>query len=796
MDSANILQIESRKTPEGYLVIVGQGAARAVIEPLVLEAPDGNIQGRWTAVTRQEEAVTASGRVDHPGGHVIFSLDVAPPAAQGAAPLVLNWRILFEQGSFTGALVHPITLLGAAQPGVDLDAALDLPSIRYGTNLYGTGLFPRPRVEAGFAFRADRLAQPALHFSLPSATWSYFAARECPDPHEAEFVYSLGVTPPNQGDLTLFFRYPQREYGHKGDGSDQAYIGKSTFGPGEHLVSTWRHDDFLRKTLFLWLRGPEAAHDYASPARFLWSRAYPQVEATPVDLWQQGGEHIRWFNARLYKKDVGGGQYESPEGSGTAMLGFVEQSLRMAATTLHYVVLARSAGAGGAELDRREEQAAGALTRWATEGLSPEGLLFPACDRASYFFGYRDYSDYENLTIVRDGSFDTIRLAGESRSLLAAARVALLYGRQDPEPWVRAALSVAGWFLEHPLSEGGYAPRYDHGGEPLESYPSGTASVLSLFCECARWLRASSPDMSRTYAEHARNAYAQALAPLVRQGAFSGGTLDASCPDREAAIAALGACLQLYNLTGEEVYLQDAGYAAANILSYTLVYPISTFCVETDASRRHISTFGASIVSPENQHLDPVSSAPGLLLYGLYSGDTVMAQVAAESLKWCLDGRWAVKEDEGLKQSEQLLHTRWYYNTFFSRRGDFRRGMPVFGMSDSEHGWPQVVPTADLLGAGQVIVDWQTGQAMGLDAWTVEAPEKEQAGSMSLTATTPLEDSRSLLLKVVRLPESPGVILQANGRSIPVSSEQLAFGYLLALDGPPPVEITLRTTNH
>jgi hypothetical protein len=320
--------------------------------------------------------------------------------------------------------------------------------------------------------------------------------------------------------------------------------------------------------------------------------------------------------------------------------------------------------------------------------------------------------------------------------------------------------------------------------------------VVGLFCDAARWLSERDPAASQHYRTLAVQAYDETLGDLITAGIFGGGTLDASCPDREAAIAALDACITLYELTDDPRFLAAARPAADNVLSYTFVYPITTFGPDTDAVRRGISTFGATTVSPENQHLDPVATAPGLLLYGLYTGDEIAVQAAIETLHWTLDGRWATPEAEGLKQSEQMLHTRWYYNTFFSRRGDLRIGMPLWGRTDSEHGWPQVVPTAAFLGTGQVLLDWRSGQAIGVDGWQITRSFKPSDSQVVLELTAPhgLEDQASgaMLLKVLRLPQSTVAI--EHGEHSTVSAAQLEHGYLLHVPQSRAITISLSQT--
>jgi hypothetical protein len=43
-----------------------------------------------------------------------------------------------------------------------------------------------------------------------------------------------------------------------------------------------------------------------------------------------------------------------------------------------------------------------------------------------------------------------------------------------------------------------------------------------------------------------------------------------------------------------------------------------------------------------------VATTPGLVIYGLFAGDDVCTQAGIESLRWTLDGRWAIKEEAGL----------------------------------------------------------------------------------------------------------------------------------------------------
>jgi hypothetical protein len=202
-----------------------------------------------------------------------------------------------------------------------------------------------------------------------------------------------------------------------------------------------------------------------------------------------------------------------------------------------------------------------------------------------------------------------------------------------------------------------------------------------------------------------------------------------------AALAALDACINLYEVCGATRYLEAARAAADSEL---VVWPVC---------RRRCAL-----------------------------------QAAIETQHWTLDGRWATPEPEGLKQSEQMLHTRWYYNTFFAQRGAVRVGMPLWGRHDSEHGWPQVLPTATFLATGQVVLDWQTGRAVSVDGWQVTHSSRPPDGMVVLELTpthSPGDQAlQFLFLKALRLPQST-LQLIISDTTITVRAAQLEHGYLL-----------------
>jgi hypothetical protein len=101
-------------------------------------------------------------------------------------------------------------------------------------------------------------------------------------------------------------------------------------------------------------------------------------------------------------------------------------------------------------------------------------------------------------------------------------------------------------------------------------------------------------------AEKAGNVYASRH--LSMDEPYWGGTLDASCEDKEGAFAALQGFLALYELTNNRKYLKWAGHACDVVLTYVMVLDID---LPAGRLRDHdFKTRGWTAVSVQNMHID------------------------------------------------------------------------------------------------------------------------------------------------------------------------------------------------
>ena len=165
---------------------------------------------------------------------------------------------------------------------------------------------------------------------------------------------------------------------------------------------------------------------------------------------------------------------------------------------------------------------------------------------------------------------------------------------------------------------------------------------------------------NRTYqaaAEKAAQLYADRH--LKMNGCYWGGTLDATCEDKEGAWAAFQGFLEMYERFKDEKYLGWAKHAMDVCLSYVVVWDIPL-----PAGRMadfNFKTTGWTVVSAQNQHIDVygVLFAPEVYKMGKYLKDERLCSLAEVMYRSC----YQLTDAYG-SQGEQLQQTN------FAQRGD------------------------------------------------------------------------------------------------------------------------------
>ena len=115
---------------------------------------------------------------------------------------------------------------------------------------------------------------------------------------------------------------------------------------------------------------------------------------------------------------------------------------------------------------------------------------------------------------------------------------------------------------------------------------------------------------------------------LDMEEVYWGGTLDASCEDKEGAFGAFQGFLALYELTNEQKYLDWATHAAYVTISYTVVWDIE---LPPGRLRDHnFKTKGWTAVSVQNMHIDVygVLIAPFVYKLGKYTNNENLTKLS------------------------------------------------------------------------------------------------------------------------------------------------------------------------
>ena len=168
-------------------------------------------------------------------------------------------------------------------------------------------------------------------------------------------------------------------------------------------------------------------------------------------------------------------------------------------------------------------------------------------------------------------------------------------------------------------------------------------------------------DIYRRAAEKAGNVYASRH--LSMDEPYWGGTLDASCEDKEGAFAALQGFLALYELTSDSKYLKWAEHACDVVLTYVVVWDID---LPAGRLRDHdFKTRGWTAVSVQNMHIDVfgVLITPDIYRLGQLLNRSELKKIAILMYRSC--GQLI---DPYGSQGEQPHHTNYAQHGKFRQR--------------------------------------------------------------------------------------------------------------------------------
>ncbi|TKG93471.1 hypothetical protein EYV94_17135 [Puteibacter caeruleilacunae] len=158
---------------------------------------------------------------------------------------------------------------------------------------------------------------------------------------------------------------------------------------------------------------------------------------------------------------------------------------------------------------------------------------------------------------------------------------------------------------------------------------------------------------------------------------YWGGTLDATCEDKEGAWGAFQGFMTAYEFTKEKKYLKWAKHAGDVVLSYTVVWDIP---LPAGRLADHgLKTRGWTGVSPQNQHLDVygVLVTPMVYKLGMYTENEALKKLAVVMYRSC--GQMI---DPFGSQGEQIQETNFAQHgnmsNVYKLRGGYSEGWTVY----------------------------------------------------------------------------------------------------------------------
>lgn len=299
------------------------------------------------------------------------------------------------------------------------------------------------------------------------------------------------------------------------------------------------------------------------------------------------------------------------------------------------------------------EKGISVLDSWAEHAMLPNGV-------------FRTNLDNIAGGTERDVAADACNMGTAAFQYFHAAVLAEKCGLEKPA-YMQTAVAICDFALAKQEENGRFAKSWDFEGNVAQA--EGTVGCFMVPALVKAWQVTG----KECYLSGARKAYAYYRQELLQKGYTTAGALDTFCVDKESAMPLLMAGIDLYEMTKEEGYLEDAVRAAWYLSTwqwhYNILFPQSTLLHELD-----YKTCGTTSVSTAHHHLDAYALRYCEQLYKLaeLTGNKQWAERAEavfnNSTQLISDGTLTVlgKTRPIGTQDEGMLHTRWGWHGEYS----------------------------------------------------------------------------------------------------------------------------------
>ncbi len=278
--------------------------------------------------------------------------------------------------------------------------------------------------------------------------------------------------------------------------------------------------------------------------------------------------------------------------------------------------------------------------------------------------------DYPNLDKAKS---DTCNLGHGAFEILKVYELLRELGIEKAE-YFNAAKGICDFFAEHYSTDFAFGKVWDITGECTET--GGTIGAFLILPMCKIY-ELTSEEKYLVTAKKAMEYYCGDLDKFV----CTAGALDTCCVDKETSAPLLFSAIMLYEITGEEKYMEYAKKAAYYFTSWMYHYT-PFYETDRDIAKMGIDITGYTAVSVQHHHVDSYAGlvVPYLKKLAAYSGD-VRWNKRAEMMLGAVMQNISDGEDKihgrirpRGAQNEAVFQCRWWHGERVSYSADSARG--------------------------------------------------------------------------------------------------------------------------
>ena len=489
-----------------------------------------------------------------------------------------------------------------------------IPSVTYNGNRWGTGNEPKGLSRGGqpWVFAYNRVSIPSATFSEDESTSvGLFAC----DGDQNSLVSSCSMSKTAEGMIHRLI-WPDRE-------EPLVYISRDEYAPAatpeitiqgneEFTVSFYLSLCPVQKPFFGWTKTFDRAHklmkrDINVPmsAKQFWQHRVNYIKAVQFTKSEMSGGYPLLDMGLLPNGDI---YNYFPDESGTDGVTFQTRKTGESGGERHFEIgwCGQNASLAVALIyDYLEikdttslEMATAVLDTWADHAQLPCGLFEVVFDEV-----LRKETEHRYF-------IDTCNLGWGIWQMLEAYQVLKTIGVDKPS-YRAMALNACDFFLKNRAPDGSFGKTWGRDGTPLDT--GGTIGCFIL------------PGLTKAYEVTGNSAYLTCACDMYRfyverdlyRMECTAGALDTHCIDKETGWPLLKSGLDLYELTGDNRFLEDATLAAYYIASFMFQYD-ALYGEDTDFAIHGYRTYGGTSVSTQHHHLDPWGSLLAYDFYRLY----------------------------------------------------------------------------------------------------------------------------------------------------------------------------------